>query len=258
MLRWVTDSLRQFHTSGLTLPAEMNPFRMTEYYYQTACEYGIRAREEEVFGWAHSVAERIEEAVAFEITSPCHTDLTAVNILDDGGGGIRLLDWEYSSMSDPRFDLADLSANQGFTADDDRRLVLFYYGAVNERSVAEIRLLRFMSLFKNLTWSYVQSRIAGTDREADNGTSGRGYDQEKGGLSCAQRAREELAADGDELRGLSHSEDGSEGGGLDLRAVGIADFDFDSFAEGYLRRMQTITEDPEFERWLSIMVSGAS
>ena len=59
---------------------------------------------------------------------PCHNDPWPANLLD-ADGRIYLIDWEYSGMNDPMWDLADLSVEAGFGPEQDRTMMEVYYGA---------------------------------------------------------------------------------------------------------------------------------
>ena len=58
---------------------------------------------------------------------PCHCDPLCENFLD-GGTRMWIVDWEYSGMNDPMWDLGDLSVEAGFDASQDRRLIDTYFG----------------------------------------------------------------------------------------------------------------------------------
>jgi thiamine kinase-like enzyme len=92
---------------------------------------------------------------------PCHNDLLNANFLDDGA--IRIVDWEYAGMGDRFFDLANLSVNHGFSVEDDRRLLAAYFGVERETDVAALRLMRFMSDFREAMWGVLQSGISDLD-----------------------------------------------------------------------------------------------
>ncbi len=57
---------------------------------------------------------------------PCHCDPLAENFLDDGKR-MWLVDWEYSGMNDPLWDLGDLSVEAGFDAAQDAELLHAYF-----------------------------------------------------------------------------------------------------------------------------------
>jgi thiamine kinase-like enzyme len=93
---------------------------------------------------------------------PCHNDLLNANFLDDGA--IRIVDWEYAGMGDRFFDLGNFSANHGFTDDHDRVLLSAYFGApARDADLAAVRLMRFMSDFREAMWGVVQQAISELD-----------------------------------------------------------------------------------------------
>lgn len=153
----VTDALRKLH-SGSPLSSHVDPLRVAERNYSIAERYGVTEQQVVEYSWAHDVAGRIESAVGFRMSCPCHCDLMPGNFLDDGE--IRIIDWEYAGMSDPRFDLANLSSNMGFSIDDDILMIESYFGREDILHLATIRLLRFVSAFREVTWSYAQQHIS--------------------------------------------------------------------------------------------------
>ena len=58
---------------------------------------------------------------------PCHCDPLCENFLDTGER-MWIVDWEYSGMNDPMWDLGDLSVEGGFDPAQDRRLIDTYFG----------------------------------------------------------------------------------------------------------------------------------
>ena len=59
--------------------------------------------------------------------APCHCDPLCENFLDDGER-MWVVDWEYSGMNDPLWDLGDLSVEAGFDLEQDREMMLAYCG----------------------------------------------------------------------------------------------------------------------------------
>src|SRR3546814_3886901 len=53
--------------------------------------------------------------------APCHCDPLCENFLDDGRR-MWIVDWEYSGMNDPLWDLGDVSVEAGFDAAQDREM----------------------------------------------------------------------------------------------------------------------------------------
>jgi thiamine kinase-like enzyme len=59
--------------------------------------------------------------------APCHCDPLCENFLDDGQR-MWIVDWEYSGMNDPIWDLGDLSVEDGFDAAQDAEMMEAYCG----------------------------------------------------------------------------------------------------------------------------------
>lgn len=89
----------------------------------------------------------------------CHNDLLPANILDDGRR-IWLVDWEYAGIGHPLFDLAGVSANNGFDASLDHELLAAYRGTADQvtpSDLRELQVLKTMSLLREALWSLIQT-----------------------------------------------------------------------------------------------------
>jgi thiamine kinase-like enzyme len=88
--------------------------------------------------------------------SPCHNDPWPGNLLD-AGGRLYIIDWEFSGMNDPMWDLGDLSVEAGFEPEQDRVMIEAYYGAT-----APLALYSRLALYKALSdllwalWGLIQ------------------------------------------------------------------------------------------------------
>jgi thiamine kinase-like enzyme len=159
MVARVVETLRRLH-QGPSIPGTIDPFTVVDFYLNNAVARG--ADPGDGYIWAKPIAERIKQAVGFAITAPCHGDLLTANFIDLDGR-LHLVDWEYAGMSDPRLDLANFSVNHGFSAEEDMELVRLYYGEPDARTVAAVRLLRFMSAFREAMWSVLQQAVSELD-----------------------------------------------------------------------------------------------
>jgi thiamine kinase-like enzyme len=86
---------------------------------------------------------------------PCHNDLLGANFVG-AGDGLRLVDWEYAGMNDRYFDLANFSVNNELSEDDDRVLLDAYFGTVDDRRFAALRLMRIISDLREAAWGAIQ------------------------------------------------------------------------------------------------------
>ncbi|RYE07091.1 MAG: choline kinase [Hyphomicrobiales bacterium] len=86
-----------------------------------------------------------------------HHDLLAGNILDDGTR-LWLIDFEYSGTGAPMFDLANLSSNCGFSADDRAALLKAFFGTPDAAIARAHRAMEAASLLREGLWSLVSAQ----------------------------------------------------------------------------------------------------
>jgi len=87
---------------------------------------------------------------------PCHNDLVAPNFLDVGSRFL-ILDWEYSGMNDPMFDLAALAAEAYFTPEQQQHLMASYFaGEVPHLDESRVTVYRVLWNQWVTLWSMVQ------------------------------------------------------------------------------------------------------
>ena len=87
---------------------------------------------------------------------PCHNDPWPGNLLD-ADGRIYLIDWEYSGMNDPMWDLADLSVEAGFGPEQDRTMMEAYRGGtVSPALYSRLEIYKAMSDLHWSLWGFVQ------------------------------------------------------------------------------------------------------
>ena len=79
---------------------------------------------------------------------PSHNDLLALNIMDDGE--IRLIDYDFSGMNDPAFDLGDLAMEGDYDPDQIAILCESYFGRHDAVQTARARLFGIAAQY---TWS---------------------------------------------------------------------------------------------------------
>ncbi len=84
-----------------------------------------------------------------------HHDLLAGNILDDGKR-LWLIDFEYSGSGSAMFDLANLSSNSEFSAEQSAELLRAYFGHTDLARAH--RAMEAASLLREALWSLVSAR----------------------------------------------------------------------------------------------------
>jgi thiamine kinase-like enzyme len=162
----VARALRAIHGCGETLPSGFDSFRLVE-------EFAARARGRggalpAAYDPALEVAARIERALARGgAPVPCHNDLLAANFLRSAEG-IRLVDWEYAGMGDRWFDLGNFAVNNELGAVEEEALLVAYFGdPPSAARLAALRLMRFMSDFREAMWGVLQGTISDLEFDFD-------------------------------------------------------------------------------------------
>lgn len=119
--------LRQLHTSGKTFEFRFELFSMIDEYLGVLDKLGAELPE----GYHDVVREAADIRAALDSQptdlAPCHCDPLCENFLDNGER-MWVVDWEYSGMNDPMWDLGDLSVEAGFSDDHDREMMEAYCG----------------------------------------------------------------------------------------------------------------------------------
>jgi len=157
-IRRVALALRRFHDAE-AIAGRFDAHAVVEEYAREAAERGVEIPD--AYAAAHETSERIRATRGPQALVPCHNDLLNANFLDDGS--IRIVDWEYAGMGDRFFDLANLSVNHEFGADEDRALLETYFGEVAESALRDQRQMKFMSDFREAMWGVLQSGISELD-----------------------------------------------------------------------------------------------
>jgi thiamine kinase-like enzyme len=166
ILGLVAEALRKFH-SGPPIAASFDAFDVVREYRSTTLAKGGEVPEDWDAAWA--AADRIHSALAGPEHSPvpCHDDLLPANILRDGER-LWIVDWEYAGMGDRYFDLANLAVNNGFSPEDEERLLTSYWGEpATPARLAALRLMRVMSDFREAMWGVVQVVLSDLDFDFD-------------------------------------------------------------------------------------------
>lgn len=121
------EVLARLHRSGAAFPARFELFAMIDDYLGHLAGKPVALPE----GY-HRVldeAQTVRAALSARPLplAPCHCDPLCENFLDDGAR-MWVVDWEYSGMNDPMWDLGDLSVEAGFNAAQDAEMLRAYFG----------------------------------------------------------------------------------------------------------------------------------
>jgi len=155
MLGHVVDTLKKVHGGG-AIPVTFDYFAVIRQYHEVAA----RRMVAEPFDYdaAGAVLDAVAEARPFRPTVLGHNDLLNANFLYDGE--VRILDWEYAGMTDPFFDLANLSVNHDFSAAGDDALLSHYFGRTSPGLSAALTVMKMVSELREAMWGVVQMAVS--------------------------------------------------------------------------------------------------
>ncbi|MDX8494396.1 phosphotransferase family protein [Mesorhizobium sp. VK22B] len=121
------EAFRKLHMSGAVFPFRFELFAMIDDYLKVLSTKDVALPP----GYHDVVREAgiVREALAAHPIqlAACHCDPLCENFLDTGER-MWIVDWEYSGMNDPLWDLGDLSVEGKFDAGQDEELMRAYFG----------------------------------------------------------------------------------------------------------------------------------
>ncbi|MEO5983631.1 MAG: phosphotransferase [Pedococcus sp.] len=167
----LATALRRLH-AGPSFASRFDMFEVQRRYAAIVAGQGLPLPE----GYAalEPEARRLETALrgSPERLVPCHNDLLAANIIDDGGD-LRLIDYEYSGMNEPAFELGNLVNESQLDRDHLMELVEAYYGRVDDRLLARAELWGLAGRWAWTLWGVIQHHVSEVDHDFEAFTSER-------------------------------------------------------------------------------------
>lgn len=121
------EAFRKLHRSGAVFPFRFELFAMIDDYLKVLStrDVTLPAGYHDVVREAGAVRAALDAHPA--LLTACHCDPLCENFLDTGDR-MWIVDWEYSGMNDPLWDLGDLSVEGRFDAAQDEAMMRAYFG----------------------------------------------------------------------------------------------------------------------------------
>ena len=148
--------LKRIHSFDQAFKSRFDAFAMIDYYLkllrkrQAPLPEGYEELKQEV-----SAVRQALEVVSVPL-APCHNDTWPENFVEVGKR-IYLIDWEYSGMNDPMWDLANLSVEASLRVEQDWAMMEAYCGGlVPPKLYDRVVLYKAISDFFWALWSVVQ------------------------------------------------------------------------------------------------------
>jgi thiamine kinase-like enzyme len=197
----VARLLRYFHDAPIRFSNTFNGFAMSRVYERVA-----RSRFEPFYAGFKDMQIRIRslEGIMKSIAVPlqaCHNDLVPENILIIDGR-IQLIDWEYSGMNDPAWDVASFLLESEFSSEAMNSFIDAYLSEAADRTEFMFRV-RVYQVLQDYLWSLWSLMYTSANRYSDQGSFYRSYGEQRFSRACSSLdALESLYAL--QLKGASH------------------------------------------------------
>ncbi|MBG1233244.1 phosphotransferase family protein [Aestuariivirga litoralis] len=120
-------ALAKLHRSGQSFDFRFELFAMIDDYLKVLATKDVALPEgyHNVVAAAKPIREALEKSAV--PLAPCHCDPLSENFLDDGAR-MWMVDWEYSGMNDPHWDIGDLSVEAEMDDAQEAELLHGYFG----------------------------------------------------------------------------------------------------------------------------------
>ncbi len=144
----IAPILQTIHASGKELRGEFAPFEEIKKYESLIEEKIPYANYEAVRGEVFSLEKRLAELGVDR--KSCHIDLVPENFIESPQGRLYLIDWEYSSMNDPMWDLAALFLESEFTRQEEEDFLSHYE---SEQTPVSREKIAIYKILQDAIWS---------------------------------------------------------------------------------------------------------
>jgi len=150
------EAFARLHRSKAIFPSRFELFAMIDSYLEI-----LRGKDVML---PHGYHDVVAEAASLRAAlgrrpvplAPCHCDPLCENFLDTGDR-MWIVDWEYSGMNDPMWDLGDLSVEAQFDANQDAAMLAAYFkGAPPEDDRARMVIYKAMCDLLWTLWGLIQ------------------------------------------------------------------------------------------------------
>ena len=144
----IAPILQTIHASGKELRGEFAPFEEIKKYESLIEEKIPYANYEAVREEVFSLEKRLADLGVDR--KSCHIDLVPENFIESPQGRLYLIDWEYSSMNDPMWDLVALFLESEFTRQEEEAFLSHYE---SEQTPVSREKIAIYKILQDAIWS---------------------------------------------------------------------------------------------------------
>ena len=149
-------ALKQLHSSGETFQFRFELFAMIDNYLRVLDSLDAKLPD----GYPDVVSDATSIRQALNASpiplAPCHCDPVSENFLDDDQK-TWIIDWEYSGMNDPLWDLGDLSVEADLSPEREQEMMSAYFdGSFTDAQAGRVVVYKAMSDLLWTLWGLIQ------------------------------------------------------------------------------------------------------
>lgn len=147
----VSVILRKLHDSNSAMKNDFNLFKLMDIYEELGVKAGAR-----IFEGFYEVKEDIQilknhyETLLIK-NVPCHIDPAYSNFVLNENNKMYLIDWEYSGMFDPMWDVASYLIECEFSQVETDLFIKYYFN--REATILEMERIELHIIFQDYLWS---------------------------------------------------------------------------------------------------------
>lgn len=143
---------RKLHTCGIDTGIRFEVFEMAEMYEKIITENQVRLYEDYLYVKNQIMAIKCAiDTTVKQQKVPCHNDCLVDNWVLDRNNRLFLVDWEYSGMNEPMWDLSCLSIEANYNDEQDIVLLKSYFG--RDITIEEHRRFIAAKLYVDYLWT---------------------------------------------------------------------------------------------------------
>jgi thiamine kinase-like enzyme/choline kinase/predicted transcriptional regulator len=147
----VASTLKELHTSNIKMVNDFDTFGKLQQYEQLTNRAGGSYFDDyaEVKSQVLELKEYYDKMHVNLL--PCHNDTVPENFVRSNDDTLYLIDWEYSGMNDPLWDLAAFSMESGFSVTEEELFISHYFNG--EPTIQERERILICKIFQDFLWS---------------------------------------------------------------------------------------------------------
>ena len=151
-IKQAADIFRKLHTCGKDTGVRFEVFEMVDAYERIIKDNNVSLYDdyEEIKKNVFDIKQEVDSGIP-EIRVPCHNDSLVGNWVLSDNNRLYLIDWEYSGMNDPMWDLSCLSIEIGYNQEENDYLLESYF----QRKPTNLEMKKFIAskTYVDLLWT---------------------------------------------------------------------------------------------------------